>query len=345
MALHCHIYSCLLCGLATEQAVYYVSRSDVSTIEQTVYCVAQPLMKLSIMYFAVMYLPLHKLFIVWLSHWTSCLLCISQRCIYHWTNCLSCGPATDETVYYVFRSDVSTIAQTVYCVAQPLNKLFIMYLAVMYQPLNKRFIMYLAAMYLPLNKLFIVWLSHWLNCWLCISQRCIYHWINCLLLGSATEQQFIMYLAAMYLPLNKLLIVWFRHLANCLLCISQRWPSSCVYHWTTCLFCVSATERTVYYVSRSDVSTIDKKTVYLWLSHRTYCLLCILQRCINHWTNCLLCGSATEEKLFIMYLAAMYLPLNKLFIMWPSHWWNCLLCISQRCIYHCTNCLLCGSAT
>ena len=174
------------------------------------------------------------LFIVWLSHWTSCLLCISQRCIYHWTNGLLCGSATDLTVFfYVFRSDVSTIKQTVYCVAQPLNKLFIMYLAVMYQPLNKCFIMYLAAMYLHLNKLFLVWLSHWKNCLLCILQRCIYHWTNC-------------------------------------------------------LFCGSATKQTVYYVSRSDVSTIEQ-TVYFVAQPLKKLLLCISQRCIYHWTDCLSC--------------------------------------------------------
>ena len=189
----------------------------------------------------------------------------------------------------------------------------------MYQPLNKRFIMYLAAMYLPLNKLFIVWLSHWLNCWLCISQRCIYHWINCLLLGSATEQQFIMYLAAMYLPLNKLLIVWFRHLANCLLCISQRWPSSCVYHWTTCLLCVSATERTVYYVSRSDVSTIDKKLF--------------------------ICGSATERTVYYVYCSDASTIEQTVYCVAQPLKKNCLLCISQRCIFHWTNCFLCGLAT
>ena len=137
---HFTVISILVYCVATEQAVYNVSRSDVSTIEQIVYCVAQPLMKLSIMYFAAMYLPLHKLFIVWLSHltncllcisqwciyhWTNVLLCISQRCIYHWTNYFLCGSGTEKTVYYVSCSDVSTIEQIVYFVAQPLNKLFI----------------------------------------------------------------------------------------------------------------------------------------------------------------------------------------------------------------------------
>ena len=171
----------------------------------------------------IMYLSLNKLLIVWLSHWRNCLLCISQRCIFHWTNCLLCGLATEQTVYYVSRSDVSTTEHTVYyilerciyhwtnclfCgsateqtvyyvshsdvsniehivyfVAPPLNKLYIMYLAKMYQPLNKLFIMYLAAMYLPLNKLLYN-----------ITLRCIYHWTN---------------------------ILWLSHWTNCSLCISQ----------------------------------------------------------------------------------------------------------------------------
>ena len=281
----------------------------------TVYFVSQPQNVLLIMHLEAMYLPLNKLFILWLSRSTYCLLCISQQCIHHWTNNFLCGLATAQN----FLCGLAT-AQTVYYV-------------------------YLAAMYLPLNKLFLVCLSHWTNwnnnCLLCISQRCIYYWTNCLLCGSATEQTvyyvsrndvsiieqtvncvvqplnklFIMYLAAMtiimYLPLNKLFIVWLSHWRNCLLCISQR----CIFHWTNCLLCGLATEQTVYYVSRSDVyPPLNKLFIIFWSDVST-----IEQ--IFYFVAQLL------NKLFIMYLTAMYLTLNTLFILWLRHWTNFTLCI------------------
>ena len=135
--------------------LFIIFWSDVYTIEQIVYFVAQLLNKLLIMYLTAMYLTLNTLFILWLRHWTNCTLCISQRCFNHWTNSLLC--ISQQCIYhwtncfiYILRCSVSTIEQIVYFVAQPLNKLFIMYLTGMYLtliaalPLNKLYLMYLA---------------------------------------------------------------------------------------------------------------------------------------------------------------------------------------------------------